>query len=189
MPFVESMTEHFVESMTTPFDSPLDTLAPHRVSNFVGGGIGVPSAPFAPLGGLPFPAPTPDSTCGSEAVPPRIPAVVLGGSAAGACSSLSTSPSFRLHIVSKVGCIWCERLKEELAEAGEGVAVVEQEQVLDPKLDDYVARRDEVLERAGWKQNTFPFVFDASTGALIGGYTETMQAVRLSLDMDADEEW
>lgn len=84
----------------------------------------------------------------------------------------------RLEVVSRVGCVWCDRLKDRLATLRGEVTWFESA-CLDPAADGYAARRDELLARALGRQRTFPFVFDADSGTLIGGYEATMDYISI----------
>lgn len=94
------------------------------------------------------------------------------------------APTLRLEIVSRVGCVWCERLKARLKRC-EGVEWFESA-CLDPASDDYAAQREALLARAGGRQATYPFVFDAASGALIGGHDATLELVALQASPEAD---
>jgi hypothetical protein len=94
----------------------------------------------------------------------------------------------RFDVVSKVGCVWCDRLKDSLEEMGELKVVVDSYTTLDPASTTYPEQREAVLARAGHRQVTFPFVFDAATGSLIGGYEATMRYIRLAVEMDDEED-
>jgi len=98
-------------------------------------------------------------------------------------------PIVRLEIVSKVGCVWCERLKEKLKEMRD----VEwfESALLDPTCEEqYAAQRATLLTRTGHRHGTFPFVFDADSGALIGGNDSTLEYIAMhrlcGLDTDSD---
>jgi hypothetical protein len=85
----------------------------------------------------------------------------------------------RLEIVSRVGCVWCERLKARLQRLEGGMVEWFESACLDPAAEDYAAQRDALLARAGGRQATYPFVFDAATGALVGGHDATLELVTM----------
>jgi glutaredoxin len=95
-----------------------------------------------------------------------------------ASSAGQDAPLLRLEVVSKVGCVWCDRLKAELA----NMTDVEwfESACLDPATQDvYNAQREALLARCEQKQTTFPFVFDADSGALIGGHDATLDYIEM----------
>jgi len=88
----------------------------------------------------------------------------------------------RLEVVSRVGCVWCERLKARLAALPADDVEWFESACLDPASPDYAAQRDALLARAssgGAEQRTFPFVFDAASGRLIGGHDATVELIAL----------
>lgn len=99
-------------------------------------------------------------------------------------------PLLRLEVVSKVGCVWCVRLKEWLGAAGD----VEwfESACLDPEHGElYASQRQTLLARGGGNHTTFPFVFDADSGGLVGGYEATREYVemhRLGATIRRDDE-
>jgi hypothetical protein len=97
-------------------------------------------------------------------------------------------PSCRLEIVSRVGCKWCERLKAWLGGQPAGLVEWHESAVLDPEAPGYAQSRDALLDRAGREQYTFPFVFDVTTGRLVGGHDATIALVEAAKVLDAMDE-
>jgi len=90
----------------------------------------------------------------------------------------AASPIVRLEIVSKIGCTWCDRLKARLQEMGD-VEWFESAR-LDPMCEEqYAAQRATLLARTGHQHSTFPFVFDADSGALVGGHDATLEYIAM----------
>jgi glutaredoxin len=87
-------------------------------------------------------------------------------------------PLVRLEVVSRVGCVWCDRLEGKLRAAGPEVQWTESAR-LDPTQHDYAAKRDALLARAGGSHKTFPFVFDADSGAFVGGHDAALEYIAL----------
>lgn len=73
------------------------------------------------------------------------------------------------EIYSKVGCVWCERLKTYFQEHN----VQYSNRILDPSSSTYREDCDALIARTGRDHRTFPFVF--VDGVFIGGFTETVK--------------
>jgi glutaredoxin len=98
-------------------------------------------------------------------------------------------PVVRLEIVSKVGCVWCERLKARLRDMPD-VEWFESAE-LDPACEErYAAQRATLLARSQNRHSTFPFVFDADSGELVGGHDAALEYIAMNrlcgLDIDAE---
>lgn len=100
----------------------------------------------------------------------------------------------RLAIFSRVGCVYCDKLKLRLVEMHPDVGF--DETVLDPRREEeYAALRSSLLARvAPSTQRTFPFVFDVDTGAFLGGCDEVCAMLDLGdvdpggMDLEEDGE-
>jgi glutaredoxin len=95
----------------------------------------------------------------------------------------------RLEIFSKVGCVYCEKLKRHLAEKHPDVGF--DEVVLDPRREEeYAVSRDALLARvAPSAHRTFPFVFDTDTGAFLGGCDDVCGLLDAStMDLEDEED-
>lgn len=110
------------------------------------------------------------------------------------------APALHLEVVSRVGCRWCDRLKAYLSAQDPRLVQWSQSAVLDPAAQDYPAMRARLLDRAAgaesrsFAQSTFPFVFDARTGKLVGGHDATVALVEATktvahLDEDGEREF
>lgn len=98
------------------------------------------------------------------------------------------APPLRLEVVSRAGCLWCDRLKAFLSQQDGGLVEWTESAVLDPSAPGYGPLRDAVLDRARRAQSTFPFVFDAATGRLVGGHDATVALVEASRVLAAVDE-
>jgi hypothetical protein len=106
----------------------------------------------------------------------------------------ASAAAIQLEVVSRVGCKWCDRLKawlrrHQAGAANESVPVVWHESaVLDPQAAGYAEQRDALLERAAHAQSTFPFVFNTTTGRLVGGHDATLATIEAAKVLAAMDE-